>query len=133
MGESYLQKSLQTSFRREVTGTFDASGTGVLDAGPGRSFVGLFIGTALAAGTTLTFKGYGGGDNEESAPAASALAAVNVENADGSAAAAYTIEADAAAGYFPLDAAVFNGCRFLQVLSDEDNTAATLVAISKAV
>lgn len=133
MGESALANSLSTSLRREVTGTFDASGTGVLDAGPGRSFVGLFIATALAAGTTLTFKGYGGGDNLASAPAASALVAVNIENSDGFASASYTIEADAAAGWFPLDPAVFNGCRFLQVLSDEDNTAATLVAVSKAV
>ena len=129
--EEALQKDLQTSIRSEVTGTFGASETGVLDAGQGRSFVGLFIEAALGAGTTLTFSGYGGGDDEASAPAATALYPVKNHNSDGSPSTLYTIEVAAETGYFPLDAAIFNGMRYIIIESDVDNTNGTIEAISK--
>jgi hypothetical protein len=130
--EKALNKILQTSIRTEVTATFDANSSGVLDASKGKSFVGLFIATALGAGTTLTFTGYGGGDDLSASPVEGSLKAVKNHNSDGSASTLYTIEVANETGWFPLDAAVFNGMRFLQILSDVDNTAATLVAVAKA-
>jgi hypothetical protein len=131
--EDALQRDLQTSIRTRQTATLVAAGSGILDAGPGRSFVGIQIETALAAGTTLTFAGYAGGDELTSDPAATDLDPVRIENNDGTGAASYTIEADTDLGYFPLDAAVFNGCRFLQILSDEDNTDKEIILVSKPV
>jgi hypothetical protein len=131
--EDALQRDLQTSIRSRVTGTFDADSTGVMDAGIGRSFVGLQIATALAAGTTLTFMLYGGGDELSSDPAEGDLDAVKNHNNDGSASSLYTIEVAAETGWFPLDAAIFNGGRFLQILSDQDNSDATIVGVSKPV
>jgi hypothetical protein len=127
-----LLDNLRTTLRTSVTGTFGAAETGVLDAGCGRSFVGLFIETALGGGTTLTFSGYGGGDDQSSTPAASALHPVKNLYSDGSASTLYTIEVAAETGCFPLDPQVFNGCRYLIVESDVDNTASTIKAISKA-
>ena len=106
---------------------------GVLDAGLGRSFVGFQIEVALAALTTFTFKGYAGGDELAATPADTALDTINKENSDGSAAAPYTVEVAAGTGYFPLDAAVFNGCRFIQVLSDVDNDTKVAEFVSKPV
>ena len=125
------QLDLQTSIRSEVTATFDTNSSGVLDAGVGRSFVGLFISTAFAAGTTFTFLGYGGGEDLSSAPAEASLKPVKNHNSDGSASTLYTIEVAAETGYFPLDAAIFNGMRFIQILSDVDNSTDDLEAISK--
>ena len=127
-----LLDNLRTTLRTPVTGTFGAAETVVLDAGRGRSFVGLFIEAALGAGTTLTFSAYGGGDDQTSTPAASALYPVRTHSSDGSASTLYTIEVAAETGYFPLDPQVFNGCRYIIVESDVDNTASTIRAIAKA-
>ena len=127
-----LFDNLRTTIRDSVTGTFGAAETGVLDAGLGRSFVGLFIETALVASSTLTFSGYGGGDDQTSTPGAAALYPAKNHNSDGSASTLYTIEVTNETGYFPLDPQIFNGCRYIIIESDEDNTAATIKAISKA-
>ena len=127
-----LLDNLRTTIRNSVTGTFGSAETGVLDAGIGRSFVGLFIESALGAGTTLTFSGYGGGDDQTSTPAAGALYPVKNHNSDGSASTLYTIEVAAETGYFPLNPEIFNGLRYIIVESDVDNTADTIKAIAKA-
>ena len=126
-----LLDNLRTTLRVSVTGIFGAAETDVLDAGHGRSFVGLFIEAALGAGTTFTFSAFGGGDDQTSTPVASALCPVKTHNSDGSASTLYTIEVAAETGYFPLDPQVFNGCRYIIVESDVDNTAATIDAIAK--
>lgn len=126
-----LLDNLRTTLRVSVLGTFGAAETGVLDAGQGRSFVELFIETALGANTTFTFSGYSGGDDQTSTPAASALHPVKNHNSDGSASTLYTIEVTDETGCFPLDPQIFNGKRYIIVESDEDNTAATIKAIAK--
>jgi hypothetical protein len=129
--ELSLQKTLGTSIRTRQTATMGASSSGVLDAGKGFSFVGFQVQTALAAGTTLTFTGYAGGDDAAAAPAVTDLDPIRVENNDGTAAASYTVEVDTDLGYFPLDAAVFNGCRYITIESDENNNGAEIELVSK--
>ena len=130
---SALQLDLQTPIRSRLIATLTATASQVLDAGVGRSFVGFQIETALAVGTTFTFVGYAGGDELTATPADMLLDTINVDNSNGAAAAAYTVAVANGTGYFPLDVAVFNGCRFIQVLSDVDNTAAVVQFASKPV
>lgn len=122
---------LQTSVRRKKTVTFSTVTGSKVDAGLGFSFVGVEVASALAANTELTFKKGLGADEAIAEP--SAFGAVYVENSDGSAAAAYTILVDTDTGYFPLDPGVFNGCRWLQPISSEDNDTLTITLIAKPV
>lgn len=134
--EYSTQLLLQTSMRRDQDGAFNAVDgltSAIMDAGLGHSPVGIQVETALAAGTILTFNVRGGGDED----ALSDIAAADLDPArnhvsDGSTAvSSYSILIEDSVGYFPLDPAVFHGCRFVQVVSSEDNSDAAFRLVSK--
>jgi hypothetical protein len=114
------------SLREYHTITFITGGllSNTVDAGPGRSFVGIEIETALTAATSLTFKG--SADEDDSA---GTVLEVKVENNDGSAAAAYTVLPADTVGYYPLDPAIFNGLRHLTIVSNQAGNATKSVKL----
>jgi hypothetical protein len=115
------------SLREYHSITFITGGllSNTVDAGSGRSFVGVEIETALTAATVLSFKG----SAAESATAGTMLA-VQTEQSDGATAtAAYSFVPAATVGYYPLDAAIFNGLRHLTVISDQAGNAGKVIKL----
>jgi hypothetical protein len=80
----------------------------------------------------LTFLGYGGGDDTAAASVAAATCkSVKRENGAGSVA-AYTVNAAANTGWFPLGDAEFGGLRYIVAVSDQtQSSTATARFVSK--
>ncbi len=126
-------QDLQTSMRRKVPATFATTSTTVLDAGPGRSFVGIEIPAALAAGD-LTFAG---AIDENLAlgedPAATYPVSAVQTGADASVAAFTVVIAGTETGLIPLDVRAFNPYRYLVITSTVSQAGKVVNGISKPV
>jgi hypothetical protein len=114
------------------TMTFVTTATNIADAGPGRSFVGMHIITAVGSSVTMTFKGAPAinGNGVDATPAtADQIGQVD----DASDAQVSKTVADTYTGYKALSSESFQGIRYLQVISSESLAGKVVYLVSKPV
>ena len=119
---------LTSSVRKSVAFTFADTTGDLVDLGVGRSLVGFEIPVALADGS-MTFAKGAGGDDENTAPSTSYV--IQVENDDGSDAAAYTVDHSTGTTYHPVSAVGFRGARWIALTSSADQAAKVVNLITE--
>ena len=111
-------------FRKRHTSTFTTTAGSVVDAGPGRSFVGFWAPAALAA-ATMTFKGL--------PPTNDGAADEGVVIGDLKLTALTSVTVTETQFYYPLPPTEANGLRYLAPVSSESQDGKVVHFISKPV